>query len=69
MSFHVKPDSAGHFILPRVPPMRMRVALGTKSDLSEGRWVWNASKTVQVEVHAGETAQVTFDGEADDAKR
>ncbi len=60
-SFHVAPDQAGHFILPKVPPNPMRVFAGTKTQVSENRWIWGSSRIVEaVDVRPGETTQVTF---------
>ena len=68
-SFHVTPGKAGHFILPKIPPSRLNVFVGTKSAVSESRWVWNSSRVVRVDVHPGETTQVTFDEERDPASK
>jgi len=60
MSFHLKPDEAGHFILPRVPPGRLMVFAGSKVAVSESSRSWKSTRRAQVELRAGESKQVTW---------
>jgi hypothetical protein len=68
-SFNVKPDVTGHFVLPRVPPWRLAVSVGTKRTTSAGQWSLGSSRMAQVEVRPGETTEVTFEQQPDTANR
>jgi protocatechuate 3,4-dioxygenase beta subunit len=68
-SFHVTADTVGNFLLPRVPPGRIWVMFGVKTPTSATTWTYAGGKTKEVEVHAGETIQVSFDTEDKTASR
>lgn len=63
LSFHVTADTAGNFVLPRVPPGRIWVMFGVKTPTSATTWSYGGGKTKTVEVDAGETVNVSFESE------
>src|ERR1051326_1616904 len=69
LSFHITADAAGNFVLPRVPPGQLWVMFGVKTPTSGTTWTYTGGRTKTVELHAGETAKVSFDSEEDTAGR
>ncbi len=54
-SFHVKPDSTGHFVLPLVPPGHHGVL-----ELIPRAGGWSHGRKAEIETRSGQTAQATF---------
>jgi len=53
--FRAKPDSAGHFVLPMVPPGRHGV-----QEVIPVNSGWSYGRKVEIEVLSGQTVQATF---------